>query len=190
MGPATILRVSTFPSGYTIRPLAGSDAAALTVALRRNREHLAPWSPRRGDTFFTLEGQQAELERHLDVIEAGQLASYVIVSGDRIVGRVNLNTIVRGAFHSASLGYWVDKDEVNKGVATAAVGFVCDEAMKIGLHRVEAGTLIRNEPSQRVLLRCGFTQFGMAPAYVFINDMWEDHSLYQRILHDQPLHLD
>jgi hypothetical protein len=30
----------------------------------------------------------------------------------------------------------------------------------------------------------------MAPEYLFIDDAWQDHNLYQRILHDRPLDLD
>jgi [ribosomal protein S5]-alanine N-acetyltransferase len=191
VGAATILQVSTLRPGYVIRPLEAADAPALSDAQQRNREHLGPWSPRRGDAFFTLEGQEAELDRHLAAIASGQLASYVVVAADgRIVGRVNLNSIIRGAFHSADLGYWVDKDEVNKGLMTAAVEHVCGDAEQIGLHRVGAATLVHNEPSQRVLRRCGFSQIGMAPEYLFIDDAWQDHNLYQRILHDRPLDLD
>lgn len=181
--------MTPLPTGYLIRPLSGSDGPGLTEAQQRNRAHLAPWSPRRGDSFFTPQGQEAELASHLEAIAAGRLGAYLIVHGERIVGRVNLNTIVRGAFHSASLGYWVDKDELNKGLATAGVRFACDAAEELGLHRVEAGTLVHNEPSQRVLRRCGFARFGTATDYLFINGAWRDHHLYQRILNAAPLQL-
>jgi len=57
------------------------------------------------------------------------------------------------------------------------------------LHRVEAGTLLHNTASQRVLERCGFEYYGTAPRYLFIRGAWRDHRLYQRILHDKPLPL-
>jgi ribosomal-protein-alanine N-acetyltransferase len=52
---------------------------------------------------------------------------------------------------------------------------------------VEAGTLLHNTGSQRVLERSGFELYGTAPRYLFIAGAWQDHRLYQRILHDKPL---
>ena len=47
------------------------------------------------------------------------------------------------------------------------------------LHRVEAGTLLHNAGSQRVLERNGFVRYGVAPAYLNIAGSWQDHALYQ-----------
>jgi ribosomal-protein-alanine N-acetyltransferase len=38
-----------------------------------------------------------------------------------------------------------------------------------------------------VLLRAGFEKYGMAAKFLFIAGDWQDHNLYQRILHDNPL---
>lgn len=188
-GPDYDHPVHSIADGVDIRPLAAGDAIALTEAHQRNREHLAPWSPRREDRYFTLEGQQTELSQHLARIESGDLAAYLVVREDRILGRVNLASIIRGAFQSASIGYWVDRDEQNNGLATESVQFACASAQELGLHRVEAGTLVHNEASQRVLRKCGFTQFGTAADYLFINGRWQDHALYQRILNNDPVSL-
>ena len=59
----------------------------------------------------------------------------------------------------------------------------CAEALTLGLHRVEAGTLVHNVASQRVLLRTGFSQYGLAPKFLFIAGDWQDHILFQRILY-------
>jgi ribosomal-protein-alanine N-acetyltransferase len=67
------------------------------------------------------------------------------------------------------------------------VEFACAQAQGRGLHRVEAGTLLHNAASQRVLERCGFEYYGLAPKFLFIDGAWQDHKLYQRILHDNPL---
>lgn len=179
----------TFAAGYRIRPLSVHDAPALTDAMLRNRHHLAPWSPRRANGFYSLAGQEAELARHLRGIEDGQQAVYVVVHEDQIVGRINVQNIVRGAFHSADLGYWVDRDRQGKGLATAAVQHACQQARVLGLHRLGAATLLHNAASQAVLLRNGFHQVGRADDYLFIDGAWRDHNLYQRILHHDPLQL-
>jgi len=115
------------------------------------------------------------------------VVGWVLTHGDRIVGRVNLNNIVMGVLRSGALGYWVDADHLGRGLATGAVEFACAEALRRGLHRVEAGTLVHNTVSQRVLVKCGFELYGLAPRFLFIAGSWQDHRLYQRILHDDPL---
>jgi ribosomal-protein-alanine N-acetyltransferase len=45
----------------TIRPALRSDATALAQLFAAQREHLAPWDPRREPAFFTRAGQRARL---------------------------------------------------------------------------------------------------------------------------------
>ncbi len=175
------------PDGYTVRPLAGDDAVALAAAYDRNREHLAPWDPVRSSAFYTVEGQQELLDRQLSLVLGGQLAAWVLEYDGAVVGRINLNNVVRGVLSSGSLGYWVDHAHLRRGLASALVDHACTGALELGLHRVDAGTLVHNVASQRVLLRNGFEQYGMAPKYLFIAGQWRDHNLYQRILHERPL---
>ncbi len=170
-----------------MRDVAIADAAALADAYRRNREHLAPFEPTRPEGYFTEEGQVSATADQLARARQGLTAGWVILHGDQVVGRVNLNNIVRGVLRSASIGYWVDAQHLRRGLAAGAVGLVCAQARVRGLHRVEAGTLVHNRASQRVLERSGFEVYGLAPRYLFIGGAWQDHRLYQRILHDDPL---
>ena len=176
--------------GYAIRPLQGDDAAPMAAAYTRNRAHLERWDPARDASFYTVEGQRDALARQLSLVHGGLLGAWVIVRDGDIVGRVNLNNVVRGVLCSAAVGYWVDQGHLRRGLASAAVEHACAEALAMGLHRVEAGTMVHNVASQRVLLRAGFEQFGMAPRFLFIAGDWQDHNLYQRILHDDPLPVD
>jgi ribosomal-protein-alanine N-acetyltransferase len=99
-----------------------------------------------------------------------------------VVGRITLNTIVRGPFQSCSVGYWLSEDRTGRGLATQAVDEIVSLAFDtLGLHRVEAGTLVDNVASQRVLARTGFERIGLAPAYLKIAGRWQDHVLFQRI---------
>jgi len=50
---------------------------------------------------------------------------------------------------------------------------------ELGLHRIQAGTMLHNIGSQRVLERNGFVRFGVAPEYLNIAGKWQDHALYQ-----------
>lgn len=175
------------PEGYRIEDLSLTHATALAAAYRRNRRHLAPWEPVRDETFFTEDGQSSAVTAQLSSARRGQQAAWVVMRGDHVVARVNLNNIVMGVLRSGSLGYWVDADHQRRGLASAAVQHACAQADARGLHRVEAGTLLHNVASQRVLERCGFRAFGTAPSYLFIAGSWQDHRLYQRILNDRPL---
>ena len=55
---------------------------------------------------------------------------------------------------------------------------------ELGLHRLEAGTLLHNTPSQRVLARNGFRPFAVAEAYLKIAGRWQDHILFQLLNKD------
>jgi [ribosomal protein S5]-alanine N-acetyltransferase len=178
--------VPVLADGYQTRPLSVADAPALAAAYQRNRDHLAPWDPVRSASFFTVEGQRLEVEGRLEVIERGLGMSWVLVHGHEIVGRINLNNIVRGVFQSSSVGYWTDAAHTGRGLATTMVEYAVGQAVERGLHRLEAGTLVDNVASQSVLLKAGFTQFGAAEKYLYIAGAWQDHLLFQRILHDRP----
>lgn len=171
--------------GVVLRELRRDDAAALAAAYARNRVHLAEWEPVRDEPFFTVAGQQVEVGLQLDSAVAGGSFPLVLESDEAIVGRFTLSGVVRGPFQSANLGYWVDGTLTGRGIATSAVAAVVRIARDdLGLHRIQAATLPHNTGSQRVLERNGFTHIGFAPTYLKIAGRWQDHELFQVILHD------
>ncbi|MFD3541244.1 GNAT family N-acetyltransferase [Streptomyces sp. NPDC058662] len=177
------------PDGVQMRGLALGDAAGLAEALVRNREFMAPYEPARPGAFYTERGQRERIAGVLGERDAGRTVPYVLVAAatGTPVGTINLGSIVRGPLCSGGVGYWVDRAWNGKGLATAAVEEVCRVAREeLGLHRVEAGTLLDNLASQRVLAKAGFEPYGVAPRYLHINGAWRDHRLFQRLLHDEP----
>ncbi|MFF0743228.1 GNAT family N-acetyltransferase [Streptomyces sp. NPDC004111] len=173
--------------GIELRPSTLDDAPALAAALRRNRAHMRPWEPRRPESFFTEEGQRTRQAALLAEREAGRAVPWLLVDGERVVGGLTLTNVALGPFRSAQLGYWIDAAYGGRGLATAAVRRVCELARtEVGLHRVEAATLLTNAGSQRVLEKCGFEAIGVAGRYVHIDGQWRDHRLFQRVLHDGP----
>jgi ribosomal-protein-alanine N-acetyltransferase len=159
------------------------DAPELAELLCVNRSFLAPWEPVRDDSFFTADGQRAVIRAALDQYQQGIRLPHVILGdGGQLAGRINLNEIVRGPFQSCHLGYWVAAAHNGRGLATAAVREIVRVAFKeLRLHRIEAGTLLHNIRSQRVLERNGFVRFGVAPAYLNIAGQWQDHAMYQLV---------
>lgn len=174
--------------GVVVRLLAPGDGPALAEAYTRNREHLAPWEPERTREFFTAAWHERDVAGAMARLEAGTLVPLVLAVGEEegaeIVGRVNLSDLVRGVFQNAHLGYWVDGRLNGRGLATTAVGVALHHARTAGLHRVQAGTLVHNLASQRVLERNGFERFGLARRYLRIAGEWQDHVLFERLLED------
>lgn len=155
------------------------DAAPLATTLRENRAFLAPWEPLRDENYFTAQAQRAALERALDAYARESMVPLVILDNGQVVGRITINGITRGAFQSASIGYWVSQQHNGRGLATAAVADAMTIAFgELGLHRLQAETLLHNTASQRVLTRNGFRPFGIAPAYLKIAGKWQDHVLF------------
>jgi [ribosomal protein S5]-alanine N-acetyltransferase len=157
------------------------DVPVLTDVLRANREFLAPWEPIRRNDYFTVDGQQAVIRNALDDHEQGRSCPHVILDASgTVVGRITLNGIVRGALQSCSVGYWVSATHNGRGLATAAVRDIVSVAFDdLGLHRVQAETLLHNVASQRVLERNGFVSIGVAPEYLKIAGRWQDHLMFQ-----------
>lgn len=168
---------------FPLRLIAPSDDEVLAELRLRNRSFLAPWDPVRPENYFTTAGQRTDIEAALARHERGEAVPWVVVRDDgTVAGRLTLNGIVRGPFQSCSMGYWLAEDETGKGLATAAVQTALIFAFtELGLHRVQAETLISNVASQRVLMKSGFTQYGLAPHYLKIAGEWQDHLMFQRI---------
>ena len=158
----------------TIRPLAVADARDLLALRLANREFMAPFDPVRPDEFFTLEAQ-TEVARNADGLK------FAILDDGELAGLVSVSDIVQGAFQSANLGYWVDAGRNGRGLATRAVGVLVAHAFgPLGLHRLQAGTLVDNVASQRVLEKNRFERIGLARNYLHIGGAWRDHLLFQR----------
>ncbi len=171
----------------TLRPARVDDAAALASLYADNRVFLEPYEPPRSESFFREDGQRAALRRLTELRAAGASERFLILEGDRAVGVLSVSNIIRGPLQSATIGYFVARSHNGRGIATAAVRRVCDWAFEDAeLHRLEAGTLVDNLASQRVLEHNGFTRIGHARKYLFIAGAWRDHILFQRVADDPP----
>lgn len=164
-----------------LRPVRVDDAADLARIYSANREFLSPYDPLRPEGFFTEDGQRRELEQVVQQSRADLRHRFVILADGDPVGVMSVSNVVRGVFQSANLGYWVAEEVNGCGIGTRAVGEACRWAFgKGGLHRLEAGTLLDNVASQRVLEKNGFERIGVACRYLRIAGDWRDHVLFQR----------
>lgn len=159
-----------------------ADADALADLLTRNRVYFQTGEPLRPDEFYTPDHQAQVIRDAKNARQAGASVLYLIEDDGAVVGRANLNSIIRGAFQSASVGYAVDQAHPGRGVATAALRELIRIAFtELGLHRLQGETLVDNTASQRVLTNCGFVHYGTAPDYLRIHGKSQTHDLFQLI---------
>jgi [ribosomal protein S5]-alanine N-acetyltransferase len=172
--------VSGRGAGVAVRLVTEDDVPALTRLLRANRDHLAPTSPDRPADHGTEAYQRGAVVRALDLHRQGLSVPGVVLLDGELVGEVSVANVVRGPLLSGDLGYWVAREATGRGVATAAAAAMVAMAFgDAGLHRLEAGTLVDNRASQRVLERTGFERIGLARGYLRIAGEWRDHVLFQ-----------
>jgi ribosomal-protein-alanine N-acetyltransferase len=167
-----------------LRPPRPNDVPEMRRALRSNAAHLRPWSvaPGPGEDPASLASVSRAVLQHRREWKRGQTFVLVIAPREderRVVGRVALGGVLRGAFQNAYLGYWIDQQQQGRGLTTeavcAATGFAFSAA---GLHRIQAAVMPRNGASLRVLEKVGFRREGVAERYLCIAGQWEDHLLY------------
>ncbi|MCW2928887.1 MAG: putative ribosomal-protein (S5)-alanine N-acetyltransferase [Thermoleophilia bacterium] len=157
-----------------VRRTAPEDAPAYLDYVVRNRERLAPFEPTHTDDYYTL---GSVLDRLTDERRI-QFAAFL---DGRIVGQAALSNLSTdpGVYCNSTIGYDVDGEHRRVGVATKLVRHAVQSAFSDhGRHRVEAGTLVDNVASQRVLDACGFVRIGVSPLHVKIAGAWRDHVLY------------
>ena len=169
------------------RLITQDDVPSLVDLLRSNRDALAQWEPTRTDDYFTADTQHRLIGEALSRHAAGVVVPLVITADGELAGRINIDDVVRGAFQSAHLGYWVDHALQRRGVATAALATAVHHAFDpLGLHRLQADTLVHNAASRTVLARNGFTEIGRAPRYLRIAGSWQDCVLHQLLNESAP----
>jgi ribosomal-protein-alanine N-acetyltransferase len=169
----------------SIRPLQVRDAELLAALYAENRAFLEPFDPPRPEGFPTAAAQRRELRALEQERAADRLERFLISADGEPAGIISASRISRGPFQNAGLGYWVVERLNGRGIATRAVGLVCDWGFgKAGFHRLEAATLVDNTASQTVLRRNRFTEIGLSPKYLFIAGAWRDHILFARTVED------
>jgi ribosomal-protein-alanine N-acetyltransferase len=110
-----------------------------------------------------------------------------IDDSDELIACVNLNEIVRGAFQSAYVGYFVFEPFAGKGLMRQAMELVIDHAFhELGLHRVEANIQPSNHRSLKLVKSLGFRHEGFSPRYLKIEDEWKDHERFALTIEDLP----
>ncbi len=169
-----------------LRPPRTGDVTEIRRLLRANHEHLRPWNPAPPpgeDPSSITEVSKAVLRQRRDWKHGTSFVFMVAMRDrpERLVGKIALNGVMRGAMHGAYLGYWMAADQQGKGLCTEGITAVLDFAFgSAGLHRIQAAIMPRNERSLRVIEKLSFRREGYAERYLQIAGKWEDHVLFAR----------
>ncbi|MEW8954948.1 GNAT family N-acetyltransferase [Clostridium sp.] len=151
----------------------------------RNKDHLKDFEPLRDESFYTIEVQKRILIENFKQYLNGISMNFGIFKEGKLIGKIQLSNIINGIFKSAFIGYSLDKDEQGHGYMRDAVETIIEYAFyDLGLHRIEASTLINNVRSQNVLKACGFVDLGINKNYLYINGGWEDHITFYKTKED------
>lgn len=162
------------------------DWAALRA---RSADFLKPFEPSWTADELSRSTYRLRMRRQEAEINAGRGLPWFLFAHrtGKLLGGLTLSNIRHGVAETATLGYWMGEEFAGQGYMREAVDTICESAFNDHkLHRVEAATVIENERSQRLLLRCGFRQEGIARGYLKICGTWRDHLLFARLASDKP----
>jgi [ribosomal protein S5]-alanine N-acetyltransferase len=173
-----------------LRPMRIRDAPVWSELRLRNQDWLAPWEPSSPEPWAVRHSVAAFpplLSRLRRMARAGYALPWGVTYDDRLVGQLTAVNIVRGAFDSTQIGYWIDKEVAGRGVMTTAVALAVDHCFTaVGLHRVQIDIRPENVPSRRVVEKLGFRQEGYFVRYLDIDGAWRDHVGYALTREDCP----
>ncbi|RXT06377.1 GNAT family N-acetyltransferase [Ammoniphilus sp. CFH 90114] len=152
------------------------DAEEILEFELENRSFFSSIIPDRGDEYFSLHYLNRLLKEIVSDQHNGKCFMYLIRNEEqKLVGRINLFSVVRDDLQKAELGYRIGKRCNGRGYATKAVNLVIHEAFsRNGLRRLEAATDPDNIGSQIVLIKNKFQFVGRTPQYIRVNSEWKD----------------
>ena len=170
-----------------LRPPQKRDQKAFIAQARASRQLHRGWvqapdTPRAFAAYFERYDLSSAMPRH---------AGFLVLRNedDALAGVVNFSEIVRGAFHSAYVGYYAFAPFAGDGYMSEGFGLALDFAFRrMKLHRVEANVQPANRRSLALVERLGFEREGYSRRYVKIAGRWRDHVRYAMLAEDWNRH--
>jgi ribosomal-protein-alanine N-acetyltransferase len=179
----------------TLRPLRLRDGPTWVEMRVRNEDWLVRWeaTPPGLDVRYGWAQRQtlgiftAMVRGLRRQARAGTALPFGILLNDQLVGQITVSNIVRGAFNSGSVGYWVDQRAAGLGVMPTALALVVDHGFAtVALHRIEANIRPENTASRRVVEKLGFREEGLQQRLLAIDGAYRDHLGYAVTTEDVP----
>ena len=152
-----------------LRPLVPADFPAWSEVRVRNEGWLLRWEqarmpgmpdPTRERDAFAVRCSARERERQL-----GAGYGFGIFVDNAFAGEINLNSVQRGSFQNAYVGYWIDQAQAGNSYMPESVVVLARFAFDdLRLHRLQVAIIPRNRNSRRVMEKLRFREEGRGPA--------------------------
>ena len=135
------------------------------------------------------------LAEHAELVRCGQAAVFAVCQRDPqastdanellpLIGTVGL--AIANADQQAEIGYWLGREYWGQGFCTEAVIAVIDHGFEtLGLHRIFAQHIARNNASARVLEKAGFSKEGILRQHARKWGVFEDVICYGMLRKDE-----
>jgi [ribosomal protein S5]-alanine N-acetyltransferase len=170
-----------FTERLTLRLALSGEESEVVDYLRRNREHLRPWEPKRDDHYFTNEAWAGAPERDQQEAREGHAYRFRLLESPestKYLGTVSLRHIEGPPMFNATIGYSLDHSVEGQGLMREAVAAVIRFGFEEKhLRRIEACLMPHNERSYRLLTALGFQIEGLLRSSLEVNGRWEDHQI-------------
>lgn len=162
--------MSLTPSRVELCPLTLADEDEFCSLVRASIELHQPWM----QLPTTAREFQDWMRRFSDGTSLGFLIR--VQETGAAAGMVNINSIIRGRYQGASLGYAAFVPSAGRGYMTEGLTVALRHAFDdLRLHRLEANIQPANKASLALVQRLGFRYEGLSPAYLYIDGAWRDH---------------
>ncbi|CAB4884741.1 unannotated protein [freshwater metagenome] len=174
-----------------LRPPRFRDRAQWNRVRSENKEYLAPWEASLPMTpvgapasdFISKRPSFYAMVRALQrEARAGRSYSFMVWSGNNLVGQITMGGVIYGALRGAHIGYWIDRNYAGRGFTTDAVSTLTKYAFDaLGLHRIEINIRPENAASIRVAMKSGYHIEGNRAEFLHISGAWRDHICFVKI---------
>ena len=156
-----------FPSYLTtprtvLRAWNADDGPILKAAIDHNKDHLKPWVPWATGEETPLDVASAKAASMAADFLADRHWLYAVLApdGQRVIGGAGLHDRIGPG--GLEIGYWIDRDHINRGLATEVAGAMVELAFGVPeLQHLEMHIDARNTASARVPQRLHFTMVEM-----------------------------
>jgi ribosomal-protein-alanine N-acetyltransferase len=160
-----------------LRPFRLSDAPRLVEIA--NNENIARNLRDGFPNPYTLEHAELFFTKYMDIEPQ---SFFAIDYKGEYVGNISLlkgNDVYR---KSAEVGYFIGEEYWNKGIATKALGLICEYGFQnLDIIRIHTGVYDHNLASQRVLEKCGFVREGVFKMAVFKREQFWNEVRYAKL---------
>lgn len=154
-----------------IRPPQSSDCEAFVSAVRRSRKLHGSWIQPKATG-------KKEFAKYISRFSSGNHYGFLVIyrATNEIVGVININEVIRGAFQNGSLGYYAFEPHAGRGLMREGMLLVIKHAFdKLKLHRLEANIQPGNHASIALVKKCGFICEGLAERLLKVRGRWRNH---------------